>query len=163
MKTELYLLRHGAAEDHGPDGSDSSRRLTSEGLTELRRVLALAKKAQVTPSLVLSSPLVRAVETAELVAAELGYQDAILKSRALAPDSSPQAVWEELRAHAAQPFILIAGHEPLLSDTIAWLLGSSRPLVRFPKAALARIDLARLGPAPSAILRWLITPGLLVP
>src|SRR5580704_17747368 len=57
---ELYLLRHAIAEDHSPSGRDADRRLTDDGRKKLRRVLERARKASVTPTLILSSPLKRA-------------------------------------------------------------------------------------------------------
>ena len=157
---ELYLFRHGAAEDRGPDGRDASRRLTDEGQSEVRRALALGANGRMSPGLVLSSPYVRAVETARVAADALGYRGQILTSAALEPDSSPSDVWSEIRAHSGESSILVVGHEPLLSETAAWLLGSTRVIVEFPKAALARIDFENLGPTPAGVLRWLVTPDL---
>jgi phosphohistidine phosphatase len=96
---EIYLLRHGIAENHAPTGKDADRRLTDEGREKLHRVLERARKAGVSPSLILSSPLKRALETAEIAAQELGYEAEILRSPALTPDSSPPSVWAEIRTH----------------------------------------------------------------
>ena len=68
---EIYLLRHGLAEDQAPAGRDGDRRLTDEGRTKLHRVMARAHTAGVNPALILSSPLVRAMQTAEIAAQEL--------------------------------------------------------------------------------------------
>jgi phosphohistidine phosphatase len=77
---QIYLLRHGIAEDSTPD---SERALTAEGREKLRRVLARARSADVTPSLILSSPYRRAIETAEIAVEVLGYQGKVVKTRAL--------------------------------------------------------------------------------
>jgi phosphohistidine phosphatase len=154
---EIYLLRHGVGEEHASTGRDADRRLTEEGREKLRRVLERAHGAGVQPSLILSSALKRAVETAEVAARELGYEGKILRVDALAPDSSPQAIWEEIRRHREEPSILLCGHEPLFSATVSWMLGSSRAMVEFRKGALIRIDFERLGPAPSGVLQWMIT------
>src|SRR5271170_5901096 len=121
---ELYLLRHGIAEEHSASGRDADRRLTEEGREKLRRVLKRAAAAGVSPSLVISSPYKRALETAEIAALELRYKGEILRAGSLTPDSSPPSVWSEIREQRDQLSILLAGHEPLFSDTVAFLLGS---------------------------------------
>ncbi len=157
---EVYLLRHGIAENRSPSGRDEDRRLTEEGRDKLRRVLERAQSAGVNPSLILSSPYKRAVETAEIAARELGYQGKIVRVNCLTPDSSPPDIWAELRRHRGEDSILLAGHEPLFSATVAWLLGSTRPMVDFRKAGLVRIDFETLGAEPKGVLQWMLTPKL---
>ncbi len=157
---ELYLLRHGIAEERASSGKDADRRLTDDGRRRLRRVLEHARKANVTPTLILSSPLKRAVETAEVAAKELGYSSKIAISEALLPDSSPEKVWAEIRAHRDEPAILMTGHEPLFSATASWMLGSTRSMVDFKKAGLMRIDFEALGAEPRGVIEWMITPRL---
>lgn len=157
---ELYLLRHGIAEDRSPSGRDPDRRLTEEGREKLRRVLKRAAAAGVEPSLIISSPYTRAVETAEIAASELKYKGEILRAAALVPDSSPPSVWGEIREHRQESSILLAGHEPLFSATVAWLLGSNHEMVEFRKAGLVRIDIHGFGATPNGILQWMLTPKL---
>ena len=109
----------------------------------------------VAPSLILASPYPRAWETAEIVAEILGYQDAILRTACLTPAASPQDVWTELRLHPDAASLLLVGHEPLLSETLAWLLGVT-PTARFRPASMARVDLAGLSPVPGATLRFVV-------
>ena len=157
---ELYLLRHGIAEDHAASGRDPDRRLTEEGREKLRRVLRRAADADVSPSLILSSPYKRALETAEIAAAELRYKGEILRTGSLTPDSSSPSVWSEIREHRDESAILLAGHEPLFSETVAWLLGSTHSMVDFRKAALVRIDIHGFGAQPQGVLQWMLTPKL---
>lgn len=157
---ELYLLRHGIAEDRAASGRDADRALTDDGRKKLKRVLERARKAAVTPTLILSSPLKRAFETAEIAARELGYSSEIAITDVLTPGSSPQRVWSEIRAHRDEPSILLAGHEPLFSATVAFMLGSTRSMVEFKKAALARIDFDHLGAEPRGVLEWMLTAKL---
>jgi phosphohistidine phosphatase len=157
---EVYLLRHGIAEDHSASGRDADRALTDDGRKKLKKVLERARKASVTPTLILSSPLKRAFETAEIAAKELGYSSEIAITESLTPDSSPHRVWTEIQAHRDEPAILLAGHEPLFSATFAFLLGSSRSMVEFKKGALVRIDFDSLGAEPRGVLQWMITPKL---
>jgi phosphohistidine phosphatase len=157
---ELYLLRHAIAEEHSPTGRDADRRLTEEGREKLRRVLKRASSAGVSPSLIISSPYKRALETAEIAASELHYKGEILRAGSLTPDSSPPSVWSEIREHRNEPSILVAGHEPLFSATVAYLLGSTHDMVEFKKAALIRIDVHSFSPAPQGVLQWMLTPKL---
>lgn len=157
---QIYLLRHAIAEDRAPSGNDADRRLTDEGRDKLRRVLERANSAQVSPSLILSSPYKRALETAEVAARELGYEGKIVRVDCLTPDASPPSVWAEIRTHRDERAILLAGHEPLFSATVAWMLGSTRTMVEFKKAALVRIDVASFGTEPKGVLQWMLTPKL---
>jgi len=157
---EIYLLRHGIAEENAATGRDADRRLTEEGRQKLRRVLERAQQAGANPSLILTSPLRRALETAEIAAGELGYEGKLTRTPALMPSSSPQQVWEEIRLHRNESAILLAGHEPLFSSTVAYLLGSTRQMVQFRKGAIARIDVEAFGAAPAGVLQWMLTPKL---
>jgi phosphohistidine phosphatase len=155
---ELYLLRHGIAEDNA--ATDADRRLTDEGREKVHRVMKRAASAGVSPSLILSSPYKRALETAEIAASELDYKGKILRVGSLTPDSSSPSVWNEIREHRHEPSILLAGHEPLFSATVAFLLGSTNQMVDFRKSALVRIDLHGFSPQPQGILQWMLTPKL---
>lgn len=157
---ELYLLRHGIAEEHSSTGRDADRELTDEGREKLHRVLKRAASAGVSPALFLSSPYKRAIETAEIAASELHYKGEILRIGSLTPDSSPPSLWSEIREHRDENSILLAGHEPLFSATVAYLLGSTHEMVDFRKAALVRIDVHNLGSSPQGVLQWMLTPKL---
>jgi phosphohistidine phosphatase len=157
---ELYLLRHGIAEDHAASGRDANRRLTEEGRDKLRRVLERAHEADARPSLILSSPLRRALETAEIAGHALGYEGKIVRTASLTPESSPHKIWDEIREHRDETAILLAGHEPLFSATVAYLLGSSHEMVHFRRGALVRIDVNPLAPSPRGVLEWMITAKL---
>jgi len=157
---EIYLLRHGIAEDRSATGRDADRRLTDDGRAKLRRVLERAHQAGVRPSLILSSPLRRALETAEIAAHELGYESKIVRIPALIPDASPQQVWDAIREHRDESALLLAGHEPLFSATVAYLLGCTREMVHFRKGAVVRIDVESISPTPAGVLEWMLTAKL---
>ena len=156
----LYLLRHGVAEERGEGDDDSRRALTGEGRRKLRCVLDHAAKADVSPSLILSSPYRRAVQTAEMAAGTLRCRKTIVLTDALLPEAAPPAFWEEIRARRREFGILAAGHEPMLSTTMAWLLGAPAARIDLKKGALARIDLDTFGPRPHGVLCWLLTSRL---
>jgi len=156
---EIYLLRHAIAENAQAGQPDAERALTPEGREKLKRVLKRARSAGVSPSVVLSSPYRRAVETAESAVEALGYQGKIVKTRALLPDASPYDAWEELRARKDERAVLLSGHEPMMSTMVAFLLTSPALSVDMKKAALVRVDCDRFGPEPRGTLKWMLTPA----
>jgi len=157
---QIYLLRHGIADDGKPGRPDSERALTDEGRTRLRRVLKRARSADVSPTLILSSPYVRALQTAEIAAEVFHYTGDLVQSHAFVPESSPRAAWDELRLYASEPAVLVASHEPLMSSCAAFLLSAPSLQVDMKKAALVRIDVERYGADPGGLLKWMLTPGL---
>jgi phosphohistidine phosphatase len=156
---QLYILRHGIAEDTAPGGSDADRALTRQGKAKLRLVLECAHAAGVRPGVIMTSPLKRALETAELAASILEVKRDLTKTPALSPTSSPQRVWSEVRAHKTEE-LLIAGHEPLLSRFVAFLLRCPALRLDLKKGAMVRVDLETVGPEPHGVLKWILTPKL---
>jgi phosphohistidine phosphatase len=157
---ELYIFRHGIAEISGPGEPDSARALTDAGRKKVAEVVKTARRAGFQPSLIVSSPYLRAVQTAEVAVDELEFHDDVVRSDALIPHGSPEGVWRELRDYRDESAILLAGHEPLLSLLVAYLLAAPGLRVEMKKAAMVRIDVETLGPLPRGTLRWMITPKL---
>jgi phosphohistidine phosphatase len=157
----LYLLRHGQAEAFS-EGGDPARRLSAEGIAILQNVLELASVAGVRPSLILSSPFARAIETAQLAARLLSYPGEILRTSSLTSDSAPLRAWNEIRAHGGETSILAATHEPLMSATVAWIVGSTRAMIRVPPAAMVCIDIPVLRSQPVGVIEWMISPDLVL-
>lgn len=157
---QIYVLRHGIAEERLAGRPDSERPLTAEGQEKLRRVLARAKAGGASPSLILSSPYRRAVETAQIAGEVLGYTGKIVRTRALEPESSPYDVWAQIRTRPDEHAILLAGHEPLLGTLVAFLLGNASMWIDMKKGALVRIDCDNFGREPSGILRWMLTAAV---
>lgn len=151
---ELYLLRHGAAEDPSLPGSDRARRLTADGIIALRRTLQRVAALGVRPAVILSSPYRRAMETANIAAEILQYGDPILQARSLEPDSSSDELWNEVRLHSDAAAVLVVSHEPLLSSTLAWVTGASEAPAGFPAGGLARVDVDAAAAVPRGNLLW---------
>jgi phosphohistidine phosphatase len=156
----IYILRHGIAEEASAHTPDFKRELTDEGRRKLGGVLRLARRAGVQPELVLSSPLVRAVQTAGMAREVLQVDAAIHETRTLVPEGSPRNVWEELRGMRNLEAVLLAGHEPLLSILTAYLLGSPELQVQMAKAAMVCIEMDQFRGEPHGTLRWMVTPKL---
>lgn len=157
---QLYMLRHGIAEDGLPGGDDAERALTSEGKKKLRETLKVAARAEARPDLILSSPYVRAVETARIAAEVLGYHSDLLCTEALTPSSDPLPIWEEVRLHREARQLMLVGHEPLLSTAVAHLLRAPSLEVDMKKGAIVRIDLEEFGAQPRGVLKWMLVPKL---
>src|SRR3569833_3381634 len=119
---ELYLFRHGDAEDAPPGKPDSSRALTAKGVERSASVAKMARDAGVSPSLIVSSPYLRAMQTAEAAAKEFEWQGEIVQLQSLVPHGTPEAVWSDLRDLHDESTIILAGHEPLMANLAAYLL-----------------------------------------
>jgi phosphohistidine phosphatase len=153
----IYVLRHGIAEDAVPGGTDADRALTQEGKRRLRGVLERAGRAGVHPDVILTSPLKRALETAEIAAAVLGAKHDLIRTNTLVPSSSPERVWKEIRSRKGEA-ILLAGHEPLLSMLVAFLLGCPSLALRMKKSALVAIEVEAGEAQPHGVLLWMLIP-----
>ena len=157
---QVYILRHGIAEEGSPGGKDADRALTNDGRKRLREVLRLAEKGDVVPSLIITSPFLRAVQTAEVAMEVLGYANDLLRTEALIPSSEPEDVWEELRIHQGIMQLMLVGHEPLLSRVVGFLLNSPSLNIEVKKGTLIRIDIDNFGPQPHGALKWMVVPKL---
>src|SRR5438105_8143109 len=121
----VFIMRHGPAGQHGdpqyPD--DSQRPLTRGGCKKTRACARGMQALGIEPARILTSPYVRARQTAELVADELDLDDDALRNTdALVPGRGAEAVFEELRKEAADGTVVLVGHEPDLSKLISQLL-----------------------------------------
>ncbi len=158
---ELYLIRHGLAEERGEAWPDDAKRpLTEEGMSRLRRSARALERLGVSIDVVLTSPLVRSRQTAEIVAAAFAPRPPVVNVDALAPGGAFAAFTAELDKHARRSRIAIVGHEPGIGELAARLLGMRHP-VEFKKGAVCRIDLDELPPRGPGILRWFVSPKIL--
>lgn len=155
---KLYVMRHGPAEDHAPGGRDDDRALTPAGR---ERVLAVAEKLfeiGEAPRSIVTSPLVRAVQTAEIVAiATLGKRGGSVEARReMAPGGDVLSLARKLTA-AGRKRVMLVGHEPDLSAALRGLVG--RFDLDFAKAMVAGVQVAANGHP--ARLRFVLEPRAL--
>jgi phosphohistidine phosphatase len=136
----VHLLRHAEAEDSSPTGNDADRQLTEAGRKRMRLVGRAIASLEPRYDAVLISPLVRARETAEPVAAACGFTRDLLETDALLPHASPEAVLDEL-AELRCTSALLVGHEPHMGRLFGRLI-SGGPRIDMPmkKAALAAFE-----------------------
>jgi len=158
---ELYLIRHGLAAERGEEYPDDSKRpLTSEGIARLRKEAKALDALDVNFDQILSSPLVRAKQTAEVFAESMKSKPSIAMADALTPAGSPAAVIQELGKHMRKARIALVGHEPNMGELAAFLIGAKVPLP-FKKGAVCRIDFAVFPPKGKGALCWFVTPRML--
>lgn len=120
---KLYVMRHGPAEDFAASGLDGDRALTSSGRDRVKLVAKLLKDSDEAPRIIISSPLVRALQTAELVASETGVAH-VETSRDLAPGGNSHGFVMAL-ARDDKKRVMVVGHEPDLSTLVEALTGES--------------------------------------
>ena len=157
---QLYLVRHGVAAERGDAWPDDAKRpLTPQGLTRMRRIAQGLGALGTRFDLILSSPLVRARQTADALVS-LADGKAIVTLDALSPGGSPASVIGALAEHSRRHAIALVGHEPNMGELAARLLGLRTP-PPFKKGAVCRIDVEALPPGRSARLVWFATPKML--
>jgi phosphohistidine phosphatase len=160
---QLYIVRHGIAIDREDPKCppDPQRYLTEEGVEKTEQVAKGLAALRVTADLLLSSPYVRAAQTAEIFAAALDYaKQKIRRTDLLLPGAEPSPLFRELAKERQASSIFLFGHAPQLDDIVATALGSKRHITSLKKAGVALLELKRISP-PIAALIWLATPKLL--
>lgn len=160
---QLYVVRHGIAVDREDPKCppDPERYLTEEGFEKTREVAKGVAALGATPDLFLSSPYVRAVQTAEIFAAVFEYpKQKIRRSDLLLPGAEPTVFFRELARDKQSSSVFCFGHAPHLDDLIATALGSKHHITALKKAGAALVELRRISP-PSGQLIWLAIPKLL--
>jgi phosphohistidine phosphatase len=157
----LYLIRHAWAEDRGDEWPDDAKRpLSPKGIEKMREVVKGLAELEPEIEDVLSSPLVRARQTADLLLEGLNPAPRLSIETTLAPGGSPAEIAAALSGHAGAEVLALVGHEPGLGELAAWLVGAKTPF-EFKKGGICRIDVPKLPPAGSGQLRWLATPRML--
>ena len=158
----LYLFRHADAVPRGTPGyaRDAQRPLTREGHLQARQVAQGLKRLKVAPGLILTSPYVRAVQTAEEARAVFGSRVAVKTLDALRAEANPQETSLALRGVGRHQALILVGHEPHISAWLGGLVAGSGGLrCLFKKAGVACVEVEHAPPpAGSGTLRWLMTP-----
>jgi phosphohistidine phosphatase len=160
---EIYVVRHGIAIDREDPKCppDPERYLTEEGIEKTKRVAAAVAALGASPDLLLSSPYVRAMQTAEIFASALDYsKQKIRRTDLLLPGAEPSLFFRELAKDKQTSTLFVFGHAPQLDDIIAAALGSKHHITSLKKAGVALIELKRVSP-PNGQLVWLAPPKLL--
>ena len=156
----LYFLRHALAGTRSEwHEDDSLRPLTTKGRKKM--VQEAKVLVDLVPNLdrIITSPLTRSLQTAEIAAEALGMGEALSSDDRLRPGFDLEKLGGILQENAEAEALMLVGHEPDFSETVAALVGGGRLV--FKKGGLARVDLTRLDP-PEGELVWLIPPKALL-
>jgi phosphohistidine phosphatase len=155
---ELYILRHGIAEEVSDTGADRDRVLTEEGIEKTKMAGKALRKLDIEFDAIFTSPFARARQTAEIVAAELDCEKLLQNLDALSSGTPVMTTLAGLsKAAGKNASVLIVGHEPMLSELISLLLsGSSGLSITMKKGGLCKLTCVRPEPA-AARLDWLFT------
>lgn len=145
---KVIVVRHGIAEEAGK-GSDSERRLTAEGVAKMRQAAEGLRGLVGRSATVYSSSLVRARQTAEILAAVIGLSK-VKEMEGLEPEADPQRTAEEI-AGWHRDEVIIVGHEPHLGALVSTLVGGGEIVLKKGGAALVELD------DDKGVMRWLLT------
>jgi phosphohistidine phosphatase len=157
---KCYFLRHGVAvEPERWNGTDAERPLTDEGVERMRREAKRLAALALDIDAIVTSPLVRARGTAEIVADAFGARGKLVEDARLGFGFDLKTLGAILREHARAGAILLVGHEPSMSSTIGALLGGAR--VAFKKGGVACVSITSPS-VPAGELEWLAHPKLLL-
>jgi phosphohistidine phosphatase len=163
---KLYLLRHGIAVDRigGDITSDWQRPLTKEGKKETSQVATALLKLGVKANAVVSSPLIRARQTADIIVEVLAKGIELQITDSLAPGGMASDLYKFLKPFSQLEEIFLVGHEPDIGRLAGTLLWAGPELnIAFKKTAVCRIDILDIPPSSPGILKWFVTPNILCP
>ena len=159
----IYLVRHGIAVDRSDPKcpADAHRPLTDRGAKRTRQMAKGLAVLGVKPEAVMSSPYLRAAQTAEIVCREIGFPaKKLLVTKSLMPLSRPATLVAEMAATKARS-LMCFGHGPQLDILLAALLGCPGPITELKKAGAACLEMETLAPSPKGRVAWVFTPRAL--
>jgi phosphohistidine phosphatase len=155
---ELYILRHGIAVQRGTPGyPNDDRPLTEEGVEKMKAGAKGIARIVDGFNVIISSPLVRALDTAKITAKAIGYNDEIVITELLIPGASMKSLFKFIQSYGKEK-ILIVGHEPQLGSIASKLIGSVDSVIMFKKGGLCRINVSSLITGENGVLVWNLTP-----
>ncbi len=159
---ELFVLRHGEAGVKTDDPEkDDSRTLTRQGREEVGEIAVSMSNLGVRLNTVASSPLPRALQTAEIVARRFKLLNKLVQWDELKPSGDVQGVFRRLAVQTSGSNVLVVGHEPQLSSIIGEIISSKSGVnLILKKAGLAKVEILGFKPKITGELRWLLTPRL---
>ncbi len=160
---DLYILRHGKAEPYGHRfPSDGIRPLSKKGLKRTQLSAKGMKAANVKVDLIVSSPLLRARQTAEIVHEGLGMDEPIQFSETLA-SGDVRLILSTIEAHSSLSGLMLVGHEPTLSELISTVAsGSYHTAFNLKPGGMCKLNLSAVSLSRSATIEWFVTPKQLV-
>jgi len=160
---KLYLVRHAIAENAGTAAyeDDSLRPLTDKGREKMKKIAGALKGIGISPDLLVSSPYVRASQTASILAKVLKYKEEIAYSNSLMPMGEADDMIGEINEKYSVDELMLVGHEPNLSMLMSVLLAGNPDIsINFKKGGVCCLSVDNLRYDRKAVLEWLITPKI---
>jgi phosphohistidine phosphatase len=154
----LYFVRHGEAGHHSAAADDDERELTDAGVTALQAAAPVWRRLNLRPDIVISSPLPRALRTAELVKSAVGMSNHPLVDDRLRPGADWADLARAMAAHPEARHVMFVGHEPDLSRAVSLLTGAAS--VRMRKGGIACVEFPGVPEPGAGELAWLLDPDL---
>ena len=161
----LYIVRHAIAVEHGTPGyeDDSQRPLTDNGRKKMKKISRSLDRLGIQLDVILTSPYVRARDTAKILGDRFAMTDKIYFSENLIPSGNFEALVFEIHEKYDLANVALVGHEPMLSSLISWLTtGETEARIRLKKGGVAFLSSDSLFQDGRAALQWLLTPALMV-
>jgi phosphohistidine phosphatase len=156
---QLYILRHAIAVTRGTPGyPNDDRPLTEEGIAKMTEGAKGIKETAGSFDLIISSPLIRALDTAKITAEATSYENQIIISEHLLPGSPQRTLFKFIADYKHLEKILLVGHEPHLGFIASKLIGVNEPVIEFKKGGICRIDLDDMPPKKNGKLIWHLQP-----
>jgi phosphohistidine phosphatase len=161
----LYIVRHAIAVERGTPGyeDDSQRPLTDNGRKKMKKITRGLDRLGIQLDVILTSPYVRARDTAKILGDRFAMTDKIYFSENLIPPGNFEALVFEIHEKYDLANVALVGHEPMLSSLISWLTtGETEARIMLKKGGVAFLSSDSLFQDGRATLQWLLTPALLV-
>ena len=155
---DIYFLRHAnAGEPRVNPAKDEKRPIDKLGIEQSHAVGRALAALDVSPDVIISSPLRRATQTAAVVASELGYEDKVILDAALRPEAGFEKFLELLGRHSRRDAIMVVGHNPSMTVFLNQLLSGGGPLnaIELKKGGVAKVEKDGRKPA---VLKWCVPP-----
>jgi phosphohistidine phosphatase len=155
----IYFIRHGLADRSEWEGGDFDRPLTSEGRSRIKKTARRLRALGFQPDLMITSPLARARQTAEIIAKVIGLGDELVVDERLDPGFDADRVRAIMGEHSGLEAVALVGHEPSFSTVISHLVGGARIVCK--KGSIARVDIDPAAGSEGELV-WLLQPKTLI-
>lgn len=156
----LYLLRHGDALMNGYN--ERTPPLSEEGKTSIYKLADYIKSQKIRFTNIISSPLLRAWQTATIIAEILNHNPVIIESENLLPECDPEKLLNELTNFSDDGKFLLVGHQPLLGAMISTLISKRDAAIEMKKASFACVEINKPILAGKGVLKFLLNPEMFV-
>lgn len=156
---DIYILRHAIAVPSGTPGyPDDNRPLTEEGIEKMKKNAGGIAKLINEVDEIISSPLIRALETARITASALKHEKEIIITEHLIAGSRLTGLYNFLLKYESSGSLMLVGHEPHLGYLASNLVGTTESVIEFKKGGICLIEIDKLPPVSPGILKWILTP-----